>query len=193
MIASINGVISQVRTDSLVIMVGGIGVRVWVPTTVLELAGGRDQQISLHTYLHWRDNAIALYGFGTEGELGLFELLLAVSGVGPRLGLAIISTLSPDVLTTAVAQEESAVLERVPGVGKKTAQRIMFHLREKLPVDHLPSGISGLAEVDTEVIAALTTLGYSVVEAQTAVQRFPREFSQELEDRIRQALRFLGG
>ena len=193
MIASISGVISQVRADSLVIMVGGIGVRVWVPTTVLDLAGGRDQHISLHTHLHWRDNGIALYGFGTEGELELFELLLAVSGVGPRLGLAIISTLSPDVLTAAVAREESAVLERVSGVGKKTAQRIMFHLREKLPVDHLHAGISGLAEVDTEVIAALTTLGYSVVEAQTAVQRLPREPSLELEERIRQALRLLGG
>ncbi len=192
MIASISGVISQVRSDSLVVMVSGIGLRVFVPRTVLELAAGGIQRVNLYTHLHWRDNDIALYGFSTEGELELFELLLGVSGVGPRLGLAILSTLSPDLLTAAVAREESAVLERVPGVGKKTAQRIMFQLREKMPVDQLPVGISGLADVDTEVIAALTALGYSVVEAQTAVQHLPRDSSLAIEDRIRATLSFLG-
>jgi Holliday junction DNA helicase RuvA len=193
MIASISGVISQVRPDSLVVTVGGIGVRVFVPLTVLELTGQSNQRVSLYTHLHWRDNDIALYGFATEGELELFELLLGVSGVGPRLGLAILSTLSPDMLTAAVAREEPAALERVPGVGKKTAQRIMFQLREKLPVDQLPVVISGLADIDSEVIAALTTLGYSVVEAQTAVQHLPRDSELEIEERIRAALSFLGG
>ena len=106
---------------------------------------------------------------------GAFELLLAVTGVGPRLALAVISTVSPDVLTGAISREEPGVLQRVPGIGKKTAQRILFHLRDKLRIDQLPAGISPLTDVDAEVMAALTALGYSVVEAQTAVQRLPRD------------------
>ena len=192
MIASISGLISQVKSDSLVVMVSGIGLRVFVPQMVLEIAGGVGQRINLYTHLHWRDNDIALYGFNTEGELELFELLLGVSGIGPRLALAILSTLSSDMLTAAVAREEPAVLERVPGVGKKTAQRIMFQLREKLPIDQVPFGVGGLADVDTEVIAALTALGYSVVEAQTAVQALPRDSSTDFEERLRATLSYLG-
>jgi Holliday junction DNA helicase RuvA len=132
-------------------------------------------------------------GFSSEGEQKLFELLLAVSGVGPRLALAVVSTLSPDVLTEAVAREQSEVLERVPGIGRKTAQRIMFQLRDKLKLDHLPAGIAALTDKDADVIAALTTLGYSVVEAQSALQMLPRDSSRPVEESIRLALGQLGG
>ncbi len=193
MIVSISGVVQKIETKSLTILVGGVGVRVWIPATVLDAVDRVGQSVILHTFLIWRENAIALYGFGSEGELELFELLLAVSGIGPRLALAVISTLSPEVLTAAVLREESAVLQRVPGIGKKTAQRIMFHLGDKLKVDQFGAGISALTDVDTEVIAAMTALGYSVVEAQTAVQRLPRDSSPQLEDRVRLALKILGG
>ncbi len=192
MIATIRGVIQRIGRDSVVVQVGGIGLRVWVPRSVLESADGIGHSTTLFTHLHVRESDIALYGFGTESELELFELLLAVSGVGPRLALAVISTLSPEVLTGAVAREEAAVLQRVPGIGKKTAERIMFHLRDKLRVEHLPLGIAMISDVDADVIEALTALGYSVIEVQTALQRLPRDVAPDLEERIRLALSVLG-
>jgi Holliday junction DNA helicase RuvA len=192
MITTVRGVIQRIGLDSIVVRVGGIGLRVWVPRSVLEAVDGVGHSATLFTHLHVRENDIALYGFCTESELELFELLLAVNGVGPRLALAVISTLSPEVLTGAVAREEAAVLQRVPGIGRKTAERIMFHLRDKLKVEHLPPEIAMISDVDAEVIEALTALGYSVVEAQTALQRLPRDAAPGLEERIRQVLSVLG-
>lgn len=194
MIASISGIIQKIEADSLIVQVeGGIGLRVFLPITALGQMDGVGKPVTLFTHLYWRENGIALYGFSNEGELELFEMLLLVSGVGPRLALAIISTLSPEVLTGAVAREEPEVLQRVPGIGKKTAQRIMFHLRDKFQLDKLPMAIGQMADVDADVIDALTALGYSVVEAQSAIQRFAPDSSPELEDRIRLALGILGG
>jgi Holliday junction DNA helicase RuvA len=192
MITTVRGVIQRIGRDSIVVLVGGIGLQVWVPRSVLETVDGVGHNTTLHTHLHVRESDIALYGFCTESELELFELLLAVTGVGPRLALAVISTLSPEVLTAAVAREEAAVLQRVPGIGKKTAERIMFHLRDKLRVEHLLPGVAMISDVDAEVIEALTALGYSVVEAQTALQRLPRDAAPDLEERIRQTLSLLG-
>jgi len=192
MIATISGIVQKIGDNFLVVQVGGIGLRLSAPVTVLEKVNATGQSVTLHTHLHWRDNEIALFGFTTEDELELFELLLAVSGVGPRLALATLSTLSPQVLKGAVAREEPGVLQRVPGIGKKTAERLIFYLKDKLQVDQLPAGLAALTDVDTEVIAALTALGYSVVEAQTAVQRLSRDASPELEERIRLILSSLG-
>ena len=192
MIASISGSVQRIEEDHLIIQVGGFGLKVWVPVTALEVAGAVGTAITLFTYLHWRDNEIALYGFTTQDELDLFELLLGVSGIGPRLALSIVSTLSPEVLTGAVAQDEPAVLQRVPGIGKKTAERILFHLKDRMDLDHLPGGVAIISDLDSQVIAALTSLGYSIVEAQTAVQRIPRDAPRELEERIRLALSAMG-
>lgn len=193
MIATVTGVVQAIDEGSLIVLVGGVGLRVSVPGTVLETVAAPGRSVTLHTHVHWREPEITLYGFGTERELELFRLLVAVSGVGPRLALAVLSTLSPDVLTGAVAREEAEVLQRVPGIGRKTAHRIMFHLRDKLRLDEVPAGAALLTDVDAEVIAALTTLGYSLVEAQRALQMLPRDASSELEERLRLALRVLGG
>lgn len=193
MIAGISGIVQKIGDDHLIVQVGGVALRVSVPRTVLERVGATGRSVTLHTHLHWRETGVTLLGFSSEGELELFELLLAVSGVGPRLALAVVSTLSPDVLTEAVAREQSEVLERVPGIGRKTAQRIMFQLRDKLKLDHLPAGVAALTDKDADVIAALTTLGYSVVEAQSALQMLPRDSSRPVEDSIRLALGQLGG
>ncbi len=193
MIAGITGIVQKIGDDHLIVQVGGVALRVSVPRTVLERAGATGRSITLNTHLHWRENGVTLLGFSSERELELFELLLAVSGVGPRLALAVVSTLSPDVLTDAVARERSEVLERVPGIGRKTAQRIMFQLRDKLKLDHLPADIAALTDKDADVIAALTTLGYSVVEAQSALQRVPRDSARPVEESVRLALGQLGG
>jgi Holliday junction DNA helicase RuvA len=188
MIASISGVVQDWTTDSLTVLVGGIGLRVWVPSSVVESAGSVGRTVTLHTHLHWRENEISLYGLNTADELALFELLLGTSGIGPRLALAILSTLSPDLLRSAVLHEEPGVLQRVPGIGKKTAERILFHLRDRLELDRMAVVSGPLDTVDADVVAALTTLGYSAVEAHTALQRLPRDPELSLEDRIRLAL-----
>jgi len=193
MIANINGTVQQIGEGYLIVQVGGVGLRVSVPNTVLENVDAVGRAIMLYTHLHLRENNVALFGFVSKDERELFDLLLAVSGVGPKLALAVLSTLSPDVLTGAVAREEPDVLQRVSGIGKKTAERILFQLRDKLKVDQLPAGLMQLSDLDAEVIAALTSLGYSVVEAQAAVQRLPRDSTMKLEERIRLALSGLGG
>jgi Holliday junction DNA helicase RuvA len=127
----------------------------------------------------------------TEEERNLFETLLRVSGVGPKPAVSILSTLSLDHLRTAVGRDEPEVLTRVPGIGKKTAEKIVFELKGKIGIGFLP-GISVLSDTDSEVIAALTSLGYSIVEAQSAIQSIPRGSPQDVETRIRLALRFFG-
>ncbi len=190
MIASLSGTVQKIEANSLVIQVGGIGVRVNVPRTVLEDVGEIGRRIVLHTYLQVREDALSLYGFETEEDLQLFEVLLGVNGVGPRLALAILGTLSPELLKSAVMREEAAVLQRVPGVGKKTAERIMFYLRDKLKLDTATTAIPLVGDVDADVIDILTGLGFSIIEAQSALQHVPREIST-IDERVGAALRYL--
>jgi Holliday junction DNA helicase RuvA len=131
-----------------------------------------------------------LYGFSSEEQRALFELLLTVQGVGPRLALSVLSTLSLDILRTAVAHEQAEVLDRVPGVGRKTAEKIVFALKDKLGADAGLGALAPVSDVDTEAIGALTALGYSVVEAQAAVQSIPKGQGKDVEDRIRLALQY---
>jgi Holliday junction DNA helicase RuvA len=148
------------------------------------------RSVFLHTYLIVREDALALYGFTTEEERSLFELLLTVQGVGPRLALAVLSSLSLDVLRRAVTQEQPEVIDRVPGVGRKTAEKIIFALKDKLGGAYTLATLSGVTDFDTEVIAALTVLGYSVVEAQAAVQSIKKDEGESIEDKIRLALQY---
>lgn len=190
MIASLSGSIQKVEKDSLVIAVGGVGVRVMVPRTVLENTGGAGRAISLHTHLIVREDDLTLYGFQSEEDLQLFQLFLGINGVGPKVALAILSTLSPELLRSAVMREETAVLQRVPGIGKKTAERIMFQLRDKLDLDGGDMSTPLISDVDADVIDILTGLGFSIVEAQTALQKLPRE-ATAVDERVQLALQYL--
>lgn len=190
MIASLRGTISHIGKADLVIEVGGVGVRVAVPKTVLENLGGVGRAIFLHTHLLVRENELALFGFTSEEDLSLFLVLLDVNGVGPKVALSILSTLSPELLKNAILREETGVLQRVPGIGKKTAERIMFHLRDKLDLTAAASPVSFLTDVDGEVLELLTSLGFSVVEAQSALQKLPREL-KAVDERVQQALQYL--
>jgi Holliday junction DNA helicase RuvA len=187
MIANLKGKIEAIGEDYFIVGVGGIGFKVYVPTSVLENSGGRGRQVELFTHLHVRENDLTLYGCSSEDELALFELLLGVSGVGPRVALAMLSTMSPDSLRLAIAQGNAMALTRVPGIGPKTAKKIVFHLKDKIAVEVGPEVVPFLTEADAEVIAALTSLGYSVVEAQAALQSLPAE-EMEIEERVRLAL-----
>lgn len=191
MIASLHGhLLSLQPPDTCVVEVGGVGYRVFVPTSVLDgLEVGRG--LFLHTHLIVREEALTLYGFATEEQRVLFDLLLTVQGVGPRLALSILSSLSPDALRRAIVNEQPEVLGRVRGVGKKTAEKIVVTLKDKLGAESSLAGVTAASDVDTEVIAALTALGYSVVEAQAAVQAIPKDANTPaLEDRIRLALAY---
>jgi holliday junction DNA helicase RuvA len=190
MIASIQGTILRIEESALIINVGGIGVRVQAPRNVLENVGGTGRAISLHTHLIVRETELSLYGFSAEEDLQLFEVLLGVNGVGPKVALAILGTLSPELLKSAIMREDSAVLQRVPGIGKKTAERIMFQLRDKLDLTAISTAIPLVSDVDADVIDILTSLGFSIVEAQSALQHIPRDVT-EIDERVQMALQYL--
>ncbi len=190
MIASLSGNVLKIEANALVIGAGGVGLRVLVPRTVLEDVGGVGRHLRLHTHLLVRETELTLYGFATEEDLQLFEVLLGVNGVGPKVALAILGTLSPELLKSAIAREETAVLQRVPGIGKKMAERIMFQLREKLDVSATETAVGLISDVDADVIEFLTGLGFSIVEAQAALQRLPREI-KSVDERVQLALQML--
>jgi holliday junction DNA helicase RuvA len=190
-IASIEGSVSAVGDTYVIVKIGGIELRVNVPESVIHQAGGTGAPIRLFTHLHVRENEIALYGCSAQEEMELFRVLLGVTGIGPKMALTIISSLSPERLRAAIAQEHVDILTRVPGLGPKTARRIIFQLKDKLTVG-AGEPVAPLTEQDAEVIAALTALGYSVVEAQTALQSLPRDPDLSVEERIRLALAHFG-
>jgi len=190
MIASIEGRITTKTSDALVVSVGGVGLRVLCPQPALASARLGDL-VLLHTHLVVREDDLTLVGFLTEEELSLFEHLMRVQGVGPKLGLALLSAMAPDSLRLAISQEQPEVLARVPGIGRKTAQKIVLELRDKVGAPEMAEGLAELTEADAAVIDALTALGYSVVEGQRAVQGLPRDVT-DVEERLRRALASFG-
>jgi Holliday junction DNA helicase RuvA len=189
MIDIVTGQVATVSNNYVVIMIGGVGLRIHVPTTVLDIVDGPGHGITLYTHLVVREDDLVLYGFADQDERALFETLLKVSGVGPRLALAIISTLTVEHLKNAVAREEPDILTRVPGIGKKLAQKLVFELKDKLAIEAI-TGLAAISDIDTDVLATLTALGYSVVEAQAALQTIPRDAPQDVEERVRLALEY---
>ncbi len=192
MIATLRGEVTQVEDNALIVEVGGVGLRVFVPTPLrgrMQVGEG----VLLYTHLVVREDALTLYGFETQADRELFNMLLGVDGVGPKVSLSVLSTLSLDTVQRAVFTEESEILGRVPGVGKRTAQKIVLYLHDRLkPADALAK-VAALSDKDGEVLAALTALGYSVVEAQTAIQSLPKEAPDDVEERLRMALQHFTG
>jgi holliday junction DNA helicase RuvA len=187
MIATLRGEISQIEDNALVLEVGGVGLRVFVPAHLrTRLKTG--ELVLLYTHLVVREDALTLYGFESQADRELFNTLLGVDGVGPKVALSVLSTMTLDAIQRAVFADEGELLSRVPGVGKKTAQKMALHLKDKLkPTDAL-SRVAAMSDTDAEVLAALTALGYSVIEAQTAIQAIPKDAPDDVEERLRQAL-----
>lgn len=190
MIARLRGRAEYIGDDHLILDTGAFGLTVFMPASQL-LGLHTGQSISLFTHLHIREQDISLFGFNTAEDLQLFQMLLSVDGIGPRLALNILSTMTADSLRLAVANDEPGLLTRVPGIGVKTARKILFQLKDKLaPSDLEAAGLRILGDADTEVIDALTSLGYSVVEAQRTLQGIPKE-TTGVEERLRAALSYL--
>lgn len=191
MIASLNGTVQDVTHDGVVVEVGGVGLLVFTPAPLRDgLRVG--ERLTLYTQLIVRQDLLALYGFETREVRQFFNLLLGVDGIGPRLALAVLSTLSIDAMRRAVFHEQAEVFSRVPGVGKRTAQKILLYLQDRVPVEAGLERVAAISDVDGEVIAALTALGYSVVEAQSALQALPKDAPDEVEEKLRLALQYIG-
>ena len=191
MIAYLEGKMITQSDAGLVVMVGGVGLLVAVPAPLRASLHPGDP-VSLHTHLVVREDLLALFGFETESERDFFLLLLGVNGIGPRTAIAILSTLSVEAIKRAVLSEQSEIFSRVPGVGKRNAQKILLHLQGKIKGDGI-SAIAGMGDQDESVLEALTALGYSVVEAQAAIQAMPKDAPDGVEDRLRLALQYFSG
>jgi Holliday junction DNA helicase RuvA len=190
LIASLQGALQSLADGELIVEIGGVGLRVFVPDSVIEKAPQVGRQVFLHTYLVVREDVLALYGFSDVEQREIFTLLLGVGGVGPRLALAVISHLSLDMLQRAIVGDQPEVLVQVPGIGRKTAEKIIIELKDRLDV---PLALAQPpSAVDADVLGALTALGYSLVEAQSAVQTVPPDAPEDLEERLRIALKSLG-
>lgn len=193
MIATLEGEVIGLGEGSIVVRVGGVGLEVSVPATFRTRVRMMDP-VFLFTHLIVRQDLLALYGFESEQERDFFNLLLGVNGVGPRLAVGVLSVLSVDAIRRAVINEQSEVFARVPGVGKRTAQKILLHLQDRVKAsDELERLGVGAAGADEAVLEALTTLGYSVVEAQTAIQNIPHDTPEDVEERLRIALQYFSG
>lgn len=194
MIASVEGVVGAIAADSLVIEVGGIGYRVFAAPAILATAtqGG---QLKLHTYHLVREDQQALYGFRGPEELGFFNLLLTVTGVGPKVALAIVGSRPTADLQLAIMTGDQAVLVSIPGIGRKLAERVIFELKEKVAAAGVAASgsVSGIGAAESEVVAALQALGYSLGEARDAsrVALADATIGGTLEDRVKAALRTL--
>jgi len=188
MIAAVKGRMVGRMGDSLLVDIGALVLQIHTSGTTITDAGEPGAEIRLHTYLYVREDQLALYGFGTTEELALFHLLLGVTGIGPRVAANILGATRPEPLLNAISAEDVAFLGRLPGIGKKTAARIILDLRGKLADIGTGAGGTGMAGGDGEVIEALQALGYTAAEANVAVARLPRGGNASTEERIVAAL-----
>jgi len=190
MIAGLIGTVHGTSPDSILVNVHGVIYRVNTSSRTGEESGGIGAPVELHTHLVVREDAQVLYGFLTANELTWFETLIGINGVGPRLACAVLGRFTPDALLNAISSEDVNVPSTVPGIGKRTASRILLDLRGKLPENLEVTGPIAQSS-DPEVLAALQALGYSTAEALGAISQLPAD-GAATEDQVVAALRMLG-
>ncbi len=190
MIASLRGKIVAQGEDHLILEVGGIGFLVHTPQSLLSQLPSSEGELKLHTYLHVRENELSLYGFANPEELAFFQLLLGVSGIGPKVALRILSSVSPQEFQRAILQGDFEALVQIPGIGRRSAERLVVDLRGKIEGEALIP-LVGLSPGDADVLEVLLALGYTRQEAEGALQAIPED-DMPLEERIRWALQHMG-
>ena len=191
MIAGLEGTLDSVGADHIVLNVSGVFYRVSMPGSSISGLGKTGDTVRVHTYLYVREDQLALYGMTSDRQLKLFESLLTVSGIGPKVALSILSSMQPDALEAAISSGNVDLLTRVPGIGKKTAQRLVLELKGKLDL-MAAVGIIASPTAASEVVEALGGLGYSGAEIQAALSGLPKEQEMSTEDMIMFALKRLG-
>ena len=188
MIASVQGLVQHVDEGSIVLETGGIGIRIEVPISVLEASPTIGSSLLLYTQLIVREDSFNLFGFQSRAQRELFNTLIKISGVGPQLGLAILSHISPELLHNAIGNNQPEALTIVPGIGRKTAEKIIFFLKDRLEIPI--AGVQAPPAIDNEIMGVLTSLGYSMVEIQSALKSLPQDTPDVLEERLRLALQY---
>jgi len=189
MIEIIKGEVVLKGDTFLIIQLGGVGLKVWTPTPVVS-SFEKGDNVHLYTDLVLRENDVNLYGFQDTVTRNLFRTLLKVNGVGPKAALSILSSLSVNNIYQAVNMNDHSPFLLAPGIGTRTAQKIVLYLQDKLDAGSIGLPIADISTIDTELMEALVGLGYSVVEAQTCIQSLPKETPNELEEKLRLALRY---
>lgn len=193
MIASLHGTLESLGNDWIIINVNGLGFQVYMPTTTLSTLSTIGKEVHLYTHLHLREDNATLYGFALAEELALFQTLISVSGVGPKIALSVLSTMNVEQVRTAIATGNVDLLTGIPGIGKKTANRLILELKDKISAGWITTPAAQLVQENTEVLAALTSLGYSVSEATRAIATFPLSNELSLEEKIKLALQYFSG
>lgn len=197
MIAALRGTLAEKQPGRIVVDVGGVGYEVQIPLSTYYAVGERGSEVSLRIHTHVREEALLLFGFLTRLELELFERLIGINGVGPRLALAVLSGIEPPRLVQAIRAADVARLTGIPGVGKKTAERIALELKDKLAAAAAVDETDVAAEVDGDlrgdVISALLNLGYQRPPVERAVSAALKRKPGDFEATLRQALRELAG
>lgn len=202
MISYIRGILAEKNEDSAVVEAHGVGYQIFVPVPVLSELPPLGESVKIYTYFSVREDGMSLFGFLSRQDLAMFKQLIGVNGIGPKSALGILSALRPDVLRMAVASGDAKTISRAPGVGPKTAQRIILDLKDKIrPEDVLAGGleeslavpeeISGVGQAGKEAVEALTALGYSAAEAAGAVKKVKITEEMTAEDVLKGALRHL--
>ena len=202
MISYIRGTLAEKNEDSAVVEAHGVGYQIFVPVPVLSELPPLGESVKIYTYFSVREDGMSLFGFLSRQDLAMFKQLIGVNGIGPKSALGILSALRPDVLRMAVASGDAKTISRAPGVGPKTAQRIILDLKDKIrPEDVLAGGleeslavpeeISGVGQAGKEAVEALTALGYSAAEAAGAVKKVKITEEMTAEDVLKGALRQL--
>jgi Holliday junction DNA helicase RuvA len=191
MIVAVEGTLETRGIDSVVVKVGPLSLLVYVPGSTLSRLGTIGDKVHLHTHLYVREDIIAMYGFASADELALFQNFISVSGIGPKAALAFLSTLNVEQLASAIVSGNVDLLTQVPGIGKKMAGRVVLELKGKLEKGWAGAVTPALTPEDADVVAALTTLGYSLREATQAVAGLPNAEKLDLEEKVKLALRQL--
>lgn len=203
MIVAVRGQLESIGLDSVIVEVGGVSLRIFVPVALLNEVGDIGQTIKLYTHFYVREDQLSLYGFQSQAQLDLFELLIGVAGVGPKAALSMLSAATVDAVHLAIAQGNVDFLKKVPGIGAKTASRIILELKGKLVEVSGPARSVALATGSDnktnaaalermQVIEALSNLGYTPAEVQAALASFPQDRPLTLEEQVLEALRYLG-
>jgi len=195
MIGSLRGKLIEKRPNLVLIDVGGVGYQVVIPLSTFASLGALHSESTLLIYTHVREDQLALYGFFTAREKYCFELLISASGVGPSLALKILSGMSLEELIPAIRKGDLAQLVRIPGVGRKTAERMVVELRDKLAVVDVPQAGKPTTrpQLESDVASALVNLGYDSRSVDSAIEKAGVKASGDFEELLRAALQILGG
>lgn len=199
MYAYIKGELAEKNIDHIVVEAGGIGYLIYVPAQSIDYLPDEGDQIKVYTYLYIREDAMVLYGFLTKDDLEIFKMLITVSGIGPKGGLGILSTLSADDLRFAILSGDSKTISKAPGIGAKTAQRIIIDLKDKMSLEEafekkLDNNADGVqktlnSSIKNDAVLALSALGYSSAESLKAVSKVDITDDMDVEDVLKLALK----